>query len=58
MNNPVYDLMLYNIREHCSNPDDDSYNAFILTSVLAILVNKSKEDVMKDYLNYINKGDL
>jgi hypothetical protein len=61
MNNPLYKLMLYNIKAHIDEKSpreielQNGMNTFELTSALAILVGKSKEDVMSDYLNSLKK---
>jgi hypothetical protein len=59
MENDLYKLMLYNMRDYVKNElsmketTRDDFSIFELTSAMAILVGKTKESVMDDYLKSI-----
>lgn len=56
MDNELYKMMVLNARTHIedqdpANPQKEDFNIFNISEVLAMLVCKTKEDVIHDILN-------
>jgi len=56
MENELYKMMVRNAKvqiesQDPNNPKPDDFNIFTISEVLAMLVCKTKEDVMSDILN-------
>jgi len=56
MENVLYKMMISNASVHVSkqnplNPERDGFDAFKISEVLAIVLGKSKEDILMDIVN-------
>jgi hypothetical protein len=55
MENELYKMMINNAKEHIKSqnpekPSEDDFSIFTISSVLAILTGKTKEDVLLDII--------